>query len=89
VDTGWNKVVMQAISKLWPESQGSLSSAHVWHYLTSHGQFPPPQGMHAVLTWLQEQRLIQGVAGIAPQPVAQHGALLITWVSPKLSKRAA
>jgi hypothetical protein len=89
VDTGWNKVVMQAITKLWPESQGSLSSAHVWHYLTSHGQFPPPQGMHTVLTWLQEQRLIQGVAGIAPQSVAQHGALLITWVSPKLTKRAA
>jgi hypothetical protein len=80
---------MQAIGKLWPESQGSLSSAHVWQYLINHGQFPPPQGMHAVLTWLQEQRLIQGVAGIAPQPVAQHGALLITWVSPKLTKRAA
>jgi hypothetical protein len=80
----WDSILVDAIVTLWPESSGTLSSAHLYHYLQERHTPPPPSNMHILLTSLQQTEQIAGVAGINPVSLATHGALMITWVNPNL-----
>jgi hypothetical protein len=80
----WDSILVDAIVALWPEACGTLSSAHLYSYLQEHHAPPPPERMHTLLSNLQQEHLIAGAAGINPDSLATHGALVITWVNPEL-----